>query len=111
VVSMDIVSPGKDVLAVTEQGFGKRTDEKEFRLQSRGGKGVILQKISDKTGPVAAIRVVGENDEIMLCTASGIMIRMLASDISKMSRNTRGVTLIKLEKDDKISSMAVVTEN
>jgi len=111
VVSMDIVSPGKDVLAVTEQGFGKRTDEKEFRLQSRGGKGVILQKISDKTGPVAAIRVAGENDEIMLCTASGIMIRMLASDISKMSRNTRGVTLIKLEKDDKISSMAVVTEN
>jgi len=111
VVSMDIVSPGKDVLAVTEQGFGKRTDEKEFRLQSRGGKGVILQKISDNTGPVAAIRVVGENDEIMLCTASGIMIRMLASDISKMSRNTRGVTLIKLEKDDKISSMAVVTEN
>ncbi|NLZ54218.1 MAG: DNA gyrase subunit A [Thermoanaerobacteraceae bacterium] len=111
VVSMDIVRQGVDVLVVTEQGFGKRTDEKEFRLQTRGGKGVILQKITDKTGPVAGLRVVGENDEIMLCTASGIMIRMLASDISKMSRNTRGVTLIKLEKDDKISSMAVVTED
>jgi len=111
VVSMDIVRKGQDVLVVTEQGFGKRTDEKEFRLQSRGGKGVILQKITDKTGPVTGLRVVGENDEIMLCTASGIMIRMLASDISKMSRNTRGVTLIKLEKDDKISSMAVVTED
>jgi len=111
VVSMDIVRQGEDVMVVTEQGFGKRTDEKEFRLQSRGGKGVILQKITDKTGPVSGLRVVGENDEIMLCTASGIMIRMLASDISKMSRNTRGVTLIKLEKDDKISSMAVVTED
>ncbi|MCG1011826.1 DNA gyrase subunit A [Tepidanaerobacter sp. GT38] len=111
VVSMDVVRQGEDVLVVTEQGFGKRTHEKEFRLQSRGGKGVILQKITEKTGPVAGLRVVGEHDEIMLCTASGIMIRMLASDISKMSRNTRGVTLIKLEENDKITSMAVVTEN
>jgi DNA gyrase subunit A len=108
---MDIITPEKDVLVVTQQGFGKRTDEREFRAQGRGGKGVILQKVTDKTGPVASLRVVGENDEIMLCTASGIMIRMMASDISKMSRNTRGVTLIKLEKDDIISSMAVVTED
>ena len=110
-VSMDIITPEKDVLVVTQQGFGKRTDEREFRAQGRGGKGGILQKVTDKTGPVASLRVVGENDEIMLCTASGIMIRMMASDISKMSRNTRGVTLIKLEKDDIISSMAVVTED
>ena len=55
--------------------------------------------------------MVGENDEVMLCTTSGIMIRIMASDISKMSRNTRGVTLIKLEKDDLLASMAVVTED
>ena len=67
--------------------------------------------MTDKTGPVAGLRVVGENDEIMLCTASGIVIRILSSDISKMSRNTRGVTLIKLEKDDSLASMAVITEN
>jgi DNA gyrase subunit A len=111
VVSMDIVREGQDVLVVTEKGFGKRTDEKEFRSQARGGKGVIIQKITDKTGPAAGLRVVGENDEVMLCTTSGIMIRMMASDISKMSRNTRGVTLIKLEKDDLLASMAVVTED
>lgn len=111
VVAMDVIRQGEDVLVVTEQGFGKRTHEKEFRLQSRGGKGVILQKVTDKTGPVAGLRIVGEKDEIMLCTASGIMIRMQAADISKMSRNTRGVTLIKLEEDDKITSMAVVTED
>jgi DNA gyrase subunit A len=111
VVSMDIVRQGQDVLVVTEQGFGKRTDEKEFRCQARGGKGVIIQKITDKTGPVAGLRVVGEHDEVMLCTTSGIMIRMLASGISKMSRNTRGVKLIKLEKDDLLASMAVVTED
>ena len=111
VVSMDIVREGQDVLVVTEKGFGKRTDENEFRTQARGGKGVIIQKITDKTGHVAGLRVVGENDEVMLCTTSGIMIRMMASDISKMSRNTRGVTLIKLEKDDLLASMAVVTED
>lgn len=111
VVSMDIVREGQDVLVVTEKGFGKRTDENEFRTQARGGKGVIIQKITDKTGHVSGLRVVGENDEVMLCTTSGIMIRMMASDISKMSRNTRGVTLIKLEKDDLLASMAVVTED
>ncbi|HHV18116.1 MAG TPA: DNA gyrase subunit A, partial [Thermoanaerobacterales bacterium] len=111
VVSMDIIREDQDVLVVTEKGFGKRTDEKEFRCQARGGKGVIIQKITDKTGSVAGLRVVGEHDEIMLCTATGIMIRMLASEISKMSRNTRGVTLIKLEKDDHLASMAVVTED
>ncbi len=111
VVSMDIVNEGQDVLVVTEKGFGKRTDESGFRCQARGGKGVIIQKITDKTGPVAGLRVVGENDEVMLCTTSGIMIRIMASDISKMSRNTRGVTLIKLEKDDLLASMAVVTED
>ena len=108
---MDIVNEGQDVLVVTEKGFGKRTDESGFRCQARGGKGVIIQKITDKTGPVAGLRVVGENDEVMLCTTSGIMIRIMASDISKMSRNTRGVTLIKLEKDDLLASMAVVTED
>lgn len=111
VVSMDIIQEGYDVLVVTEKGFGKRIDEKEFRCQARGGKGVIIQKITDKTGPLAGLRVVGENDEIMLCTSSGIMIRLLTSEISKMSRNTMGVTLIKLEQDDFLASMAVVTED
>lgn len=111
VVSMDIVREGHDVLVVTEKGFGKRIDEKEFRCQARGGKGVIIQKVTDKTGPLAGLRVVGENDEIMLCTSSGIMIRLLTSEISKMSRNTMGVTLIKLEQDDFLASMAVVTED
>jgi len=111
VVSMDIVREGHDVLVVTEKGLGKRIDEKEFRCQARGGRGVIIQKVTDKTGPLAGLRVVGENDEIMLCTSSGIMIRLLTSEISKMSRNTMGVTLIKLEQDDFLASMAVVTED
>lgn len=110
VASVDILKPGCDVLVVTEKGFGKRTSEEEFRLQSRGGKGIIIQKVTEKTGRVEAIRVVSEKDDVMLCTASGIVIRMEVSGISKMSRNTRGVTLIKLEKDDQLASVAVISE-
>ncbi|MDD4569536.1 MAG: DNA gyrase subunit A [Tepidanaerobacteraceae bacterium] len=111
VVSMDMVGDGEDVLVVTQKGFGKRIDEKEFRCQARGGKGVIIQKITDKTGPLAGLRVVGDSDEIMLSTSSGVIIRMLASEISKMSRNTLGVTLIKLDKNDHLASIAVVIED
>lgn len=111
VVSMDIMQEGQDVLIITEKGFGKRTSEGEYRVQGRGGKGVIIQKVNEKTGKVNGLRVVGEKDDIMLCTASGIMIRIKVSEISRMSRNTRGVTFIKLEKDDMVSSMAVVEDD
>jgi DNA gyrase subunit A len=111
VASMDIVKEGLDVLVITEKGFGKRTALSEFRSQSRGGKGVIIQKTTEKTGKVTAIRMVDEDDELMLCTASGIMLRMDVSSISKMGRNTRGVILIKLEKGDELASVAVVNED
>lgn len=110
VASVDIIKPGWDVLVVTQKGFGKRTDEKEFRLQKRGGTGIIIQKVTEKTGPVEAVRVVNDKDDVMLCTATGIMIRMEASGISRMSRNTRGVTLIKLEENDNLASVAVISE-
>ncbi len=111
VTSMDILKPDQDVLVVTDKGFGKRTPQDEYRLQSRGGKGIIIQKVTQKTGTVNALRVVSEKDDLMLCTASGIIIRMEVSGISRMSRNTRGVTLIKLEKGDVIASVAVISED
>jgi DNA gyrase subunit A len=111
VISMDILKPDQDVLVVTDKGFGKRTNQDEYRLQSRGGKGVIIQKVTQKTGTVNALRVVSERDDLMLCTASGIVIRMEVSGISKMSRNTRGVTLIRLEKGDNLASVAVISED
>ncbi|MCR4430265.1 MAG: DNA gyrase subunit A [Tepidanaerobacteraceae bacterium] len=110
VASVDIIKAGCDVMVATRKGFGKRTGEEEFRLQSRGGKGIIIQKVTEKTGELEAVRVVGEKDDVMLCTASGVVIRMEASGISRMSRNTRGVTLIKLEKDDYLASVAVIYE-
>jgi DNA gyrase subunit A len=111
VVSMDILKPDQDVLVVTEKGFGKRTSQDDYRIQSRAGKGVIIQKVTEKTGTVNALRLVSEKDDLMLCTASGIIIRMKASGISKMSRNTIGVTLIRLEKGDTLASVAVISED
>ncbi|MGI6486390.1 MAG: DNA gyrase subunit A [Tepidanaerobacteraceae bacterium] len=111
VTSMDILKPDNDIFVVTDKGFGKRTDQNNYRLQSRAGKGIKLQKVTQKTGNVRALRVVSEKDDIILCTASGIFIRMKAVGISKMSRNTRGVKLIRLEGDDIIASVAVISED
>lgn len=111
VVSADILRKDCDVLVVTENGFGKRTPEEEFRLQKRGGMGVIIQKGIEKTGPVAAIRIVKDSDDVILCTASGLVLRMEADGISRMSRSTRGVTLMKLEENDLLVSVAVISED
>jgi DNA gyrase subunit A len=111
VASMDVTSLGDEVLVITEKGYGKRTPIEEYRLQSRGGKGIITQKISNATGKLVGLRVVSEKDEVILCTASGMMIRLEVSGISRMGRNTRGVTLMKLENDDMISAVAVIRES
>lgn len=111
VASMDVTSLGDEVLVITEKGYGKRTPIEEYRLQSRGGKGIITQKISDTTGKLIGLRVVSEKDEVILCTASGMMIRLEVSGISRMSRNARGVTLMKLENNDTVSAVAVIRES
>jgi len=111
VASMDVTSLGDEVLVITEKGYGKRTPLEEYRLQSRGGKGIITQKISDTTGKLIGLKVVSEKDEVILCTASGMMIRLEVAGISRMSRNTRGVTLMKLEDNDTVSAVAVIRES
>lgn len=111
VVSMDIVKESQDILVATEHGFGKLTNESEYRVQTRGGKGVIIQKTSDKTGALVGLRVVDEEDDVMFCSALGIMLRLRANEISKMSRYTRGVKLMNLEKGDYLTSIAVIRED
>ncbi|MDI6605100.1 MAG: DNA gyrase subunit A [Thermoanaerobacteraceae bacterium] len=108
VVGMDLVSPDKDILIVTENGFGKRTELKEYSLQRRAGKGLIAIKLSKKTGKLVAIRSVHQDDEIMIISANGILIRINVSDISKMHRGTKGVTLMKLDKWDRVVSTALI---
>ncbi|MBP2633569.1 MAG: gyrase subunit, partial [Firmicutes bacterium] len=95
-------------LTVTEEGFGKRTFTTEYRLQTRGGKGIINMKVTDKTGQVVGIKVVKPGQELILISTEGIVIRIDIDDISVISRNTQGVTLMKTAKDDKVASLAAV---
>ena len=95
-----------DILVVTDQGFGKRTAISEFRIQHRGGYGITLIRLTDKNGVVAAIRHITEDDEILVITERGMMIRMIAGEIRRIGRATMGVRVIRLDEDDRVVSVA-----
>ncbi len=99
------------ILMVTENGFGKRTPIDEYRTQSRGGSGIITQKTTDKVGNVVGTRSVLDTDEVMITTDKGQVIRMMCSDISIVGRNTQGVKLINLNPDEKVTGLALITED
>ena len=98
------------LLAITENGFGKRTEVSEYRVQIRAGKGVITYKTTPKTGKVVGIKVVNEDDEIMLITDSGVVIRLEVRNISVLGRSTQGVTLMRTTDGGKVVSIARVNE-
>ncbi|MGA2280842.1 MAG: DNA gyrase subunit A [Verrucomicrobiota bacterium] len=108
VVALAIVVPDAKLLVAGENGIGKRTDFKEYRPQSRGGKGIITMKTTEKTGAVVGALTVRDNDEIMLITVKGQMVRTRVSDIREAGRNTQGVKLIELESGDKLQAIAPV---
>jgi DNA gyrase subunit A len=110
VVGMEIVSPKDTFLTATENGFGKRTDVDKYRMQSRGGKGVINIKTTDRNGQVIGILKAGDEDEIMLMTEQGITIRQAVKGISVIGRNVQGVTLVRLEKGDRLAAIASVVK-
>ena len=109
VVAMDSVANEEyEVLTATELGMGKRTAVSEYRKQTRGGKGVINMKITEKTGTVVGMRVINPEQEIMMITAGGIIIRIDVDQISQYSRNTQGVKLMTLNDEDKVVSLAAI---
>jgi len=110
VVGVDVVSPGATLLAVAERGYGKRTEMDEYRLTRRGGKGIITMKTTDKTGLVIGVRMVTDDDDIMLVTDGGKVIRTPARGISIISRNTQGVRLIDLAEGEKVVGVARLAE-
>ena len=106
VVAMEVVSPGGTLLTVTEHGYGKRTEIEEYRVQSRGGVGVINIATSERNGQVVGVAYVQEGDELLLITQQGMILRMQINDVRAISRATRGVRLIDIEDDDKVVSIA-----
>ncbi len=108
-VGMAVVTEEQNqILVVTEKGFGKRSDIEEYRLQGRGGMGVKALNVTEKNGKLSTLRSVGDNDDLIITTDKGMIIRMHVSSISETGRNTQGVILIRLKDDQKIATVAIV---
>jgi DNA gyrase subunit A len=110
VVGMDVLAPEGTILSVTEQGYGKRTELDEYRVQSRGGIGIINIQTSDRNGKVIGVLQVGDDDELMLITQQGKILRMASNTIRAIGRATQGVRLIDIEGDDRAVSIARLEE-
>lgn len=108
VIGMDIVYPELDTLIVTSKGYGKRTPLSEYRVQSRGGKGIKTLGVTKRKGEVVGLKVVSEEEDLMIVTTSGVVIRMNISGISTMGRYAQGVKLISLREDEEVTTLARV---
>jgi len=106
VVGMVTVNNGSTLLTLTEHGYGKRTPVEDYRVQRRGGRGLITIKCSDRNGQLVGIKEMLDDQELMVLTRNGIMIRMAVNDISTLGRNTQGVRIISLKGDDEVAGMA-----
>jgi DNA gyrase subunit A len=109
-VAMEVVNPGATMLTVCEHGYGKRTSLDEYRVQGRGGKGLINIKVTERNGRVVGIKQVTEADELLIMTTSGNLIRLPVRELAVISRNTQGVRLISLSDDDAVASVATIAE-
>jgi DNA gyrase subunit A len=110
VVAMDVVREGGTLLTVAQNGYGKRTDLEEYRLQSRGGYGTINIQTSDRNGKVVGIAYVNDDDEVLLISQQGMILRTRVGDIRKIGRATQGVRLIDMEEGDMVVSVAKLAE-
>lgn len=110
-VGSEIAKEGQDILVVTEKGYGKRTDINEYRLTHRGSKGVKTLNITDKNGTIVAFKTVTDDKDLMLITDQGIVIRISADKVSKMSRVTQGIRLMNLREGQRVATVSVVEKD
>ncbi|GGH29776.1 DNA gyrase subunit A [Paenibacillus segetis] len=110
-IGMEIVVPDQDVLIVTTKGYGKRTPVSDYRIQGRGGKGIKTINVTDKNGPVVGLKVVKDDEDLMIITSSGTLIRTSMEGISTMGRYTQGVKLINIREDDSVATVCRSDKN
>src|SRR5690625_3469957 len=110
VVSMEIIEEGSYILHVTNRGIGKRTKEDQYRKTNRGGKGYFACRLTEETGHVVAVKVVNGDEDLMLMTVAGVLIRIPVSGISITGRSTQGVRLIRLQNDEQVATVAKIIE-
>jgi len=106
IVGAGVVTEGKDILTVTEKGFGKRTAADDYRLQNRYGKGIMNYNISDKTGEIASVIMIDDEEDIMIISNDGVIIRLPAKSVNTIGRVTRGVILMRVGEDVRVISVA-----
>jgi len=111
IIGMEVVTDKKaTLLSVTENGFSKKTEAQEYRIQSRGGKGIINLKVTAKNGPVVGLNLVSDKDDLMIITSKGMVVRCAVKDIRTTGRSAQGVRIIKLDKQDKVASVERVVK-
>ncbi|MBP1721631.1 MAG: gyrA, partial [Deltaproteobacteria bacterium] len=110
IIGMEAIGEGATILTVTENGYGKRTNTPEYRIQGRGGQGIITIKTTERNGDVVGMKEVADDDEVMLITNQGTIIRMKIKGISVIGRNTQGVRLINVEKGETVVGVAHLAE-
>jgi DNA gyrase subunit A len=108
VVSMNVAQDDLELLVVTEKGMGKRTPMKDYRVQTRGGKGIITMAVNPKGGEIVSANVVSSDDKAIILTSNGIAIRLRLSEVRCCGRSTMGVKMINLEEGDSVASVAIV---
>ena len=112
IISMERVREGGYVLAVSDNGYGKKTPLNEYRSQKRGGKGIITMRETDKNGLLVGTKVVRDEEEIMIISKKGVIIRLKVSEVSSMGRTTQGVRLMNIGEEDEVMAVArVISEN
>ena len=109
-ITLDPTDPNNTIFVISEKGNGKRSALEEYRTTKRGAKGVKTMKITDKTGKLVSIKLVTDDDDLMITTLSGIVIRMGTEDLRVMGRATQGVRVIKLDKGERIGDITVIAK-
>lgn len=110
VIAMEVCREDETLLVVTENGFGKRTELEEYRSQTRGGKGILTYRVTEKTGEISGMKLVKEDDDIMLISSDGTIIRLNVQEISILGRATQGVTLMRMNESNKVVSIARIVK-
>ena len=109
-VDMAVIKPDCEVITMTENGYGKRSDLEDYRLQSRSGKGIKAGVFTEKTGKLVSLKLVSEDEDLMIISENGTIIKVASSDISKIGRATQGVKVMRIE-DSRVSRLAITPKS
>ena len=110
IIGMEIIDDSVEILSVTEKGYGKSTQSSQYRRQTRGGKGILAMRLTDKNGDIIDIKPVTDKDDLMIISDKGQVIRTTISGISLMGRATQGVRIIRLKDDEKVVAVEKVAD-